>query len=77
MKKKLLVFHPFIAPFRIDFFNALHEAFDMKLYTYQENLSDNKFEYDKILKQLKFRPKYLNSSFYQIEIFKLIRKSTS
>lgn len=73
MKKKLLVFHPFIAPYRIDFFNALHEAFDMKLYTYQENLSDNKFEYDKILKQLKFRPKYLNSSFYQIEIFKLIR----
>lgn len=73
MKKKLLVFHPFIAPYRIDFFNALHEAFDMKLYTYQKNLSDNKFEYDSILKQLNFKPEYLTSSFYQIEIFKLIK----
>lgn len=70
MKKKLLVFHPIIAPYRIDFFNALNKAFDMKLYMFQENLSDNKFDYDEILKQLDFKPEYLTSN-YQVGPIKI------
>ena len=30
-KKKLLVFHPIIAPYRVDFFNALSQHYEAKI----------------------------------------------
>ena len=41
MKKKLIVFHPAIAPYRVDFFNSIDEIFDAKFY----------FEFDNALEQ--------------------------
>lgn len=32
MKPKLLVFHKALAPYRIDLFNSLNEAFDTDIY---------------------------------------------
>ena len=32
MKKKLVVFHPAIAPYRVDFFNSLNKEFDSIFY---------------------------------------------
>ena len=31
-KEKVVIFHPAIAPYRIDFFNSLNEAFDVSFY---------------------------------------------
>lgn len=57
-KKKLLVFHPIIAPYRIDLFNALAEHYEARVVLYWRNLKDQTFDYDKIEKQMHFKPIY-------------------
>ncbi len=57
--KKLLIFHPIIAPYRIDFFNCLSKVFDTEICLYQDNLLTQKFDYSQIEKQLEFKPTYL------------------
>lgn len=59
MKRRLLIFHPTIAPYRIDFFNDLYGAFDTRVCLQYWNLRDQTFDYDKIYKQFAFRPQYL------------------
>lgn len=59
MKKKLLIFHPTIAPYRIDFFNDLFEAFDTRVCLMYRNLKSQKFEYSKIEELFNFKPLYL------------------
>ncbi len=59
MKKKLLIFHPTIAPYRIDFFNDLYCAFDTRVCLQYWNLRDQTFDYDKIYAQFAFKPHYL------------------
>lgn len=61
MKKKLLVFHPTIAPYRIDFFNDLNEAFDMRICLLYRNLISQKFDYETIERRFSFKPYYLKS----------------
>lgn len=58
-KKKLLIFHPTIAPYRIDFFNDLSEAFETMVCLQYKNLKSQKFDYDKISSQFNFKPSYL------------------
>lgn len=70
MKKKLLVFHPIIAPYRIDFFNALNNFYDMDFYMFKRNLSSQKFKYDNITKQLLFSPKILDK-YHNLLFFRL------
>lgn len=54
-----MVFHPTIAPYRIDFFNSLYESFETKVCLY--NTTDKTFEYDNIYSQLIFRPTLLKN----------------
>lgn len=56
---KLLIFHPTIAPYRIDFFNDLNRAFDTRVCLKYWNLRDQAFDYEKIYSQFTFRPVYL------------------
>ena len=56
---KVLVFHPIIAPYRIDFFNALSEKFDTKICLLWHNLKDQTFDYKKIEQQFNFVPTYI------------------
>ena len=58
--KKLLVFHPAIAPYRIDLFNELNAAFNAKFYFYRRNITTQKFNQKLLLKLLNFVPRYLN-----------------
>ena len=60
-KKKLVVFHPALAPYRVDFFNALNENFDAVFYFFNENLLNQKFEQDRLKQKLNFQPLFLNS----------------
>lgn len=57
-RKKVLVFHPIIAPYRIDFFNTLSEHYDLRVVLYWRNLKDQTFDYAKIEKQFVFKPEY-------------------
>lgn len=60
---KLLIFHPTIAPYRIDFFNDLFKSFDTRICLQYRNLLDQKFDYDKIEAQFIFTPVYLQELF--------------
>ena len=77
--KKLLIFHPTIAPYRIDFFNELSRAFDTRVCLRYRNLRSQTFDYDKIVGKpvvrtriegdvikLKGRPKKTLKKFLQI-----------
>ena len=61
MNRKLLIFHPTIAPYRIDFFNDLHKAFETRVCLRYRNLRSQKFDYDKIAAQFEFEPIYQDS----------------
>ena len=69
MKKRLLIFHPTIAPYRIDFFNDLYKAFDTRVCLLYWNLRDQTFDYDKIYAQFAFKPYYLK------EVLKMRQRS--
>lgn len=56
--KRLLIFHPTIAPYRIDFFNQLFQVFDCRIcLSYRFTL----FDYEKIEKELLFTPVYITN----------------
>ena len=56
---RLLVFHPTIAPYRIDFFNDLARSFQTRICLRYWNLRDQTFDYGKIYSQFQFTPVYL------------------
>lgn len=57
---RLLVFHPIIAPYRIDFFNKLNAEFEACFCLSKRNLSSQKFNYKEIEKQFDFTPNYID-----------------
>ena len=59
--KKLLIFHPTIAPYSIDFFNDLNKTFETRVCLRYYNLKSQKFDYDKIAAQFEFEPIYEDS----------------
>ena len=61
MKKKLLLFHPIIAPYRIDMVNELAVHFDLTLCLSAHNLKNQKFDIDKLYaERLHVNPEYLD-----------------
>ena len=60
-KLKLLVFHPYLAPYRMDFFNALAKLFDLKIIFMYENLPEQKFNQDCLREKLNCNYSYLLS----------------
>src|ERR1035437_1777815 len=62
-KRKLLVFHPALAPYRIDLFNGLNEAFEADIYFFRKKLRSQKFDTNKLENQLNFKPKFLTAGF--------------
>ena len=57
-KKRLLIFHSTIAPYRIDLFNDLNKAFDTKVCLLRRGLLSQKFDYESISRQFEFEPEY-------------------
>jgi glycosyltransferase involved in cell wall biosynthesis len=60
-KRKLLVFHQSLAPYRIDFWNYLHEKYDLKLYFLNKNHLDQHFDQKSLRSSLNFKCYYLSS----------------
>lgn len=60
MKKKLLVFHPTLAPYRVDFFNMLAENFDLTVIFLSKKNRNQNFNNEILFKNVKFKYEYLN-----------------
>ena len=63
MMTRLLIFHPTVAPYRIDFFNDLSEAFRTRICLRYWNLRDQTFDYQHIYARFRFKPHYLKEAF--------------
>ena len=50
--RKILIFHPALPPYRIDFFNRLTDFFSVKLILSRDNLLNQKFNQKALLEQL-------------------------
>lgn len=62
MKPKLLMFHPIIAPYRIDVVNKLATDFDMRLCLLNKNLVTQKFDIEALYRErLRINPEFVLS----------------
>lgn len=68
--KKILIFHPVVAPYRIDFFNSLAQNFEVKFCMFYRNLIDQTFEYKKISDLFLYEPVILDQ-FYKLPFLKI------
>lgn len=59
MKKHLVVFHPAIAPYRIDFFNTLNTEFEATFYFEFKDALEQSFDPHILGERLSFVPRYL------------------
>jgi len=57
--KRLLIFHPALAPYRVDQFNALSKLFDLEVVFIFDNVWNHKFDQSKLTSQLEFKFSYL------------------
>lgn len=62
-KEKILIFHPALAPYRVDFFNAINEAFKASFYFNLTNVLDQKFDQESLKKKCTFNFRYLLNGF--------------
>lgn len=65
--KKLLIFHPYLAPYRVDFFNRINSFFDLKIYFQYTNDPAQKFDTEILRSNVEFNYDYLLHGF---QIFK-------
>jgi glycosyltransferase involved in cell wall biosynthesis len=59
----LIFFHPALAPYRIDCFNAMNQHFVARFYFNYPNVQDQKFDQEYLRKQIEFEPIYLEKGF--------------
>jgi glycosyltransferase involved in cell wall biosynthesis len=79
MKNKVVVIHPAIAPYRIDFFNSMNESFDVSFYFEFDNVLEQTFDQKKLNDKLTFQPHFLKSGFMgvknlRLDILNILRK---
>ena len=78
-KNKLVVIHPAIAPYRIDFFNSVNQNFDTSFYFEFKDTLEQSFNQEDLKQRLSFIPKYLKPGFMgiknlRVDIFKILKK---
>lgn len=77
--RKLVVFHPALAPYRLDFFNSLNEEFDASFYFLHPDALEQSFDQQELKQNLSFTPHYLSSVPGALrnarpEVFSILRK---
>jgi glycosyltransferase involved in cell wall biosynthesis len=79
-KEKLLVFHPALAPYRVDFFNALDDRFKLQLFFESNNLREQELDQKLLHQKLTCRPYFikrgflLGGRFISLEYFHILSK---
>ena len=71
MKQKAIIFHPAIAPYRIDFFNSLNELYEAEFYFEFENALEQSFKQQVLTERLHFVPRYLKKGAFGIKNLRL------
>ena len=71
MKQKAVIFHPAIAPYRIDFFNSLNELYEAEFYFEFENALEQSFKQKELTDRLHFVPRYLKKGAFGIKNLRL------
>jgi len=79
IKPKIVVIHPAIAPYRIDFFNSIHDNFDASFYFEFEDALEQSFNQADIKQRITFSPKYLKPGFkgiknLRLDVFKILKQ---
>lgn len=79
MSKHIVIFHPAIAPYRIDFFNSLYEAFDVSFYFEHRVPLEQSFDQEELNKRIRFSYAFLSSGLFDIknlrvEILKILKR---
>lgn len=80
-RKRLLVVHPALAPYRINFFNSLNDSFESTFYFFNENLLNQEFDQEKLKQKLNFKCNYLKKGFnisgrsFRYGVLSLVRKN--
>ena len=78
-KNKLVVIHPAIAPYRIDFFNSINHCFDTSFFFEFGDALEQSFNQDMMKQRLSFTPKYLKPGFkgiknLRLDVFNILKK---
>ena len=71
MNPRSIIFHPALAPYRVDFFNSLSEAFDAEVYFEFHDPLEQKFDQEALRQRLRFTPRYLRPGFLGIKNLRL------
>ena len=79
MKKRLVIFHPAIAPYRIDFFNSLYDAFETCFYFEHRSPLEQSFNLEELNKRIHFPYSYLSPGLWKIknlriDVIKILRR---
>lgn len=61
---KLLLFHFTVPPYRVDFFNSLNGAFDMRFCAFSDHMISQPINYEKLKESLTFEPHWLFDRYY-------------
>ena len=78
--KKLLIFHPALAPYRVDQFNDLSQLFNLEVVFVFDNVWNHNFDQFKLLSQLQFKVTFLlkgpsyKGRVFRFGIFRTIRR---
>ena len=64
---RTIIFHPALAPYRVDFFNSLSEAFDAEVYFEFSNPLEQSFDQQALQDRLRFKPHFLRPGFLGIK----------
>ena len=62
IRERILIIHPVLAPYRVDFFNQLNEFYDIKLLLLKGNFTDNPFNQHDLQNSLTCEIKVLKES---------------
>lgn len=61
--RRLLIFHPALAPYRVDFFNSLGESFDCTIVFLTRNNENQNFDQNKLLANATYKYEYLDKHY--------------
>ena len=68
MRKRAIIFHPAIAPYRVDFFNSLNREFEALFYFEFKDALEQSFMQDKLKARLSFVPRFLDMGYKKFEV---------
>ena len=65
--KSIVVFHPALAPYRIDFFNSLNEAFDVSFYFENRMPAEQSFSQEDLNSRIRFSYSFLKPGLWNVK----------